>query len=669
MKKTFTYQLTLIFLLVASCNFTGNRNDLETENIFMADSLLTSTGNTRLDSLLRIVATSSQDTNLARLYYDIGDEYFYYKRNLDIAKEYYLKTKTLSEKLKWNEGIFQYTRGISGYYQEIGLIDSAIIVNKDMLELAKREKNDQWIAVTLGNLGISYSKKGWPQSALECYLEVIPVFENLYDKYRVGHLYYLIGVVYEKLCLYDEQLLYSEKAIEIYNEKPDTLIRLGILFNYASALMRKREIDKAEFFLNESQRILTLYNYTNYLHLLYQYFADLEMIRYDFDKAEIYYQKKLEFVQELYATNDYNACLGLAQIELYKGNYKKAEEYANKALELVINIKMGEDKRRCYLVFSYIELARNNYSKSFYYRQIGDSIWNSQIATMAISNAKEMEAKYETEKKELKITALENEKRMMRTIFLLGGIVLLLILTFFIFLWRWNVQKKRNAEQQHQLAKIRIKQLEQEKQLVATQSLLEGETNERSRLARDLHDGLGGMLTNVKINMLEVKKDVVSEKTEMQHLDMAIELIDKSVREMRRVAHHLMPDTLSRFGLKPAIHDFCLSIPSVQFTYYGDESRINPQLEIIIYIAILELINNALKHANCKKIAVQIVQETDRISFNVQDDGCGFDPETVQEGMGMQNIRNRVAAYNGNIYIDSRLGEGTEVNVELRIEN
>jgi len=146
-------------------------------------------------------------------------------------------------------------------------------------------------------------------------------------------------------------------------------------------------------------------------------------------------------------------------------------------------------------------------------------------------------------------------------------------------------------------------------------------------------------------------------------------LLDSSVQEMRRVAHHLMPDSLSRFGLKPAVSDFCSNLPSVQFTYYGDESRLDSKLEVMIYRSIHELVNNALKHAGASQIMVQIIQEPGRIAFTVQDDGCGFDPSTETEGMGLQNIRTRVASYNGLLDISSKAGEGTEINVELKVES
>ena len=107
--------------------------------------------------------------------------------------------------------------------------------------------------------------------------------------------------------------------------------------------------------------------------------------------------------------------------------------------------------------------------------------------------------------------------------------------------------------------------------------------------------------------------------------------------------------------------------PLIVFNYYGDETRLDLKLEALIYRCIHELVNNALKYAAASQIMVQIIQEADRISFIVQDDGCGFDPSVETEGIGLKNVRSRVASVGGDIQIDSKAGEGTEVNADFKI--
>src|SRR5690606_6364047 len=136
------------------------------------------------------------------------------------------------------------------------------------------------------------------------------------------------------------------------------------------------------------------------------------------------------------------------------------------------------------------------------------------------------------------------------------------------------------------------------------------------------------------------------------------------ISELRRVAHHMMPESLLRYGLKASLTDFCAAIPIAEVHYFGDEVRLSEKVEIMIYRCIHELVNNALKHAQANHINVQLVQEEDRLSFTVQDDGVGFDQSQTTEGMGLQNVRQRVTAFQGEIHIYSS-GQGTEIHVEL----
>jgi signal transduction histidine kinase len=232
------------------------------------------------------------------------------------------------------------------------------------------------------------------------------------------------------------------------------------------------------------------------------------------------------------------------------------------------------------------------------------------------------------------------------------------LLILFIIFYRLSVNKRNLAEQQIRVAEQKINQLEQEKQEIEAQSALKSETEERTRLARDLHDGLGGMLSIIKINL---------ENTE--HIQNAREVLDKSIEELRRVSHHLMPASLLHIGLKASLEDFSLSIPNAQFDYFGNESRLADQIELLIYRCAYELVNNALKYAHATTIYIQLVQDIDHISLIVHDDGCGFDMETIKGGMGIENLRTRITAFNGNMNILSAPGKGTEARIELKIEN
>jgi signal transduction histidine kinase len=275
----------------------------------------------------------------------------------------------------------------------------------------------------------------------------------------------------------------------------------------------------------------------------------------DYNKALEYAKRTVEYARQTNDPSDLASALySLSSCYLKQEKYRESEETAFQALatettDVYINSVL-------YGNIAQANIRMGNSAKGIeYFRKTTNAIRAYSNKNFQ-SSLSEMEVKYETEKKELKIAALEKEKQLMTGLSITGSVVLLLALATFFLLWRWTVQKRRVSEQRQQLAEQQVKQLEQERQLVATQAILDGETQERARLARDLHDGLGSMLTGAKLSLLEMKKDVTLKYADVDRFDRALELLDNSVREMRRVAHHLMPDSLSRFGLKPAVSDF-----------------------------------------------------------------------------------------------------------------
>ena len=148
----------------------------------------------------------------------------------------------------------------------------------------------------------------------------------------------------------------------------------------------------------------------------------------------------------------------------------------------------------------------------------------------------------------------------------------------------------------------------------------------------------------------------------------SLSLIDSTARELRRISHHLLPEELLRGGLCPALADFAISVPGAQFHQIGEQRPLPRDVELVLYRCAYELVNNAIKHAHASHINIQLMQQDGRVTLTVNDDGCGFDTQSsASHGMGLQNIRDRIAHYRGTMDIDSDTTHGTEVNVTLPI--
>ena len=215
-------------------------------------------------------------------------------------------------------------------------------------------------------------------------------------------------------------------------------------------------------------------------------------------------------------------------------------------------------------------------------------------------------------------------------------------------------------QQQH------IRELEKDKQLVAVDSMLKGQEEERSRLAKDLHDGLGGLLSGVKFSLSNMKENLIVTPDNMAVFERSLDMIDTSIKELRRVAHNMMPEMLTKFGLDEALKDYCNTVNAtkllaVKYQSLGMETRLDKATEIIVYRIVQELLNNILKHAAASEVFVQLIRENDRLNIVVEDNGKGFDTAVLEnnKGAGWVNIRSRVEYLKGQLDVHSEPGKGT----------
>jgi len=336
---------------------------------------------------------------------------------------------------------------------------------------------------------------------------------------------------------------------------------------------------------------------------------------------------------------------------------------------------MNDSKADALHLYSEWYAQQGSYKKAYEYQQqykiLSDSI-NSEDSREKISM---MEVRFRIENKEQEITKLKAQEqlsqlsiRQKKTLnyILISGAAALLIISLLAY---------RNYKHKQRLQQQRIAELETEKKLTATEAVLKGEEQERSRLAKDLHDGLGGMLSGIKYSLNTMKGNLVMTPENKLSFERSVDMLDGSIREMRRVAHNMMPEALVKFGLDVALKDFCTDINqsgalNVNYQSIGVEGAVIDQtLAITIYRIVQELINNTIKHAGASSAIVQVSKNGDQISVTVEDDGKGFDTALLKasKGIGWSNIQNRIEFLKGTMDVQSAPGKGVSVHIELTV--
>jgi two-component system, NarL family, sensor kinase len=357
--------------------------------------------------------------------------------------------------------------------------------------------------------------------------------------------------------------------------------------------------------------------------------------------------------QKATAENNNKAGLELAISFFDKSQYYNLE-YKNKKQEVwVYDWKSG-----CYKTLGNFKEAYNNlYKYSVKYSDIINEENFRKITSL--------ERESELQKKEKEI-----DKTKTRNKLLIGSSTGLL--TLITLGYRNFKNKQKVSSQQQELQKQKIAELEKDKQLSAIDAMLQGQEEERSRIAKDLHDGLGGMLSGTKLSFINMKENLVLTPENAVQFDKSLSMLDNTIADLRKVAHNLMPEALVKFGLQEAVRDFCNSIQSstnlkVVYQPFGENRKLSNTAEVFTYRIIQELVNNAVKHANATQIIVQLTNNNNKVGIAVEDDGKGFDVNALanSKGAGMDNIKYRVQYFNGTIDTVTSAGNGTSVNIEL----
>jgi two-component system NarL family sensor kinase len=247
--------------------------------------------------------------------------------------------------------------------------------------------------------------------------------------------------------------------------------------------------------------------------------------------------------------------------------------------------------------------------------------------------------------------------------------VAMLVLAGFIILFVVFYQKKMIQEQ------LKRQQLELDFQQKMMEATLESEENERRRLAGDLHDSVGGMLSTIRVGLTTIAKKL----PDPQIMEHPKQMLDDTLTSVRRISLDLMPSTLEKFGLIAALREICERFQSaalipVSFIEHGETTSMGPKGELKVFRIVQELINNAIKHAQASEINVTVSAASAQLIISVEDDGIGFDPSLKHSGtqngsgLGLYNMENRARLLNATLDFDKQRKKGSKITVTVPYE-
>lgn len=569
-------------------------------------------------------------------------------------------------------------------YINIGLYDTALNYGNAALRLAQQLNFKKGIANSYNNIGIVYRNQGDFPKALDCYFKALKMDEEENNKNEISKRLCNIGIVYWNQGDYPKALDYYLKALQLDNELKNkngiarNLSNIGIVYmeqaDYPKALdYYFKALKMAEELDNKQLQMNTLGNIGNV-------FAG----QVDYQKALDFYFKALNMAEKTGDKNGIATWLGnIGFLYIKTGKFKEAELSLKRAIAIddsigALNFLRIYEERLSRLYDTTAQLAMgvkhyataaDNYKLSLlHYKKamvLKDTLFSQENKKQLVRK----EMNYEFAKKEAaskaghdkQIAIREAEKKRQRII--IWSILMFAIIVFLLLFYRNKFKQKAMIEKEINLQqKLRFK------------AVIDAEEKERRRIAQELHDGLGQLLSTVKLNISATENliDAVH-KTPFNN---SLSLIDTACDEVRTISHNLMPGALIRLGLLSALRELIQKIngsnqlrvnmevnPPAEPA--GFDERLDESAEVAIYRIAQEVLNNIIKHSQAKVVTLILKRSGANFFMYITDDGKGFDTSFIgrNEGIGWQNIYSRSAMLNGTVDIIADPQTGTTVKI------
>jgi two-component system, NarL family, sensor kinase len=626
---------------------------------------------TAADSLKKRMHMDLPDTSMIMVFYAYGE--LFETAAPDTAMLYYNRARDLSIQVGFKRGQAAYASFAIVVLNNQGRFREAMEFAQEALQLYLKAGTRRDLATAYLNVGNEWQYLSDFQAAAGYYLMALKLVEEIGDKATMRIANNNLASIFINLQEYQKGKAYAEKALTLAQELKNDYAISSSLFNIATAEIYLEHYDEA---LERYKDIAVIGLRTgDYIVILDGWLGqgDAYGAAGRHGEAERYYRQVIELAQEKKAPEyEMYAHMGIADVYMKSNRLGLSEKAVWRGIRLATELGSNYELKDLYLKASNLHEKSGNFAGALEFRKKFEILNDSIIGEKSRSNILTQEIKFESEKKEARIRDLETQQQIQElTIrqkhqlnYVLAGVIVSVSIIFFLLYL--------NHRQKQRLQRQRIQELETEKKLTVVEAVLRGEEQERVRLAKDLHDGLGGMLSGIKYALNAVRGTLALTAEHQETFERSLGMLDGSIREMRRVAHNMMPEALVRFGLHAALRDFCNDINQsgalrVSYLSFGvEDAPFEPTLSITIYRIVQELISNTLKHAQASSAIVQIARTNGQLSLTVEDDGRGFDLGVLHaaKGIGWTNIHHRVELVRGKLDVQSGQA-GTSVQIEI----
>lgn len=599
-----------------------------------------------------------------------------------LALNFYEKALVIQIKQGKEYNIAAIKNSIGIVYRRTNYLKKAIFYFEGAQEIFSRLGEKSAEAQARMNLGICYDHLGGREKALEYYYTASIIFNELSDRSLVADIYLNIGKLYERSKNYSVAIEHYQKALQMY-QSDDVNDQVGVVISFCElgdAYSKTGNYAQAMNYLVKSLRLQEKLKSELYLAKTLLDIGRIHFFLNEYDKAESFYQQSWE-VAERTQNRDVKAsiCHQKGLLQQKSQNFQGALNAFKQGMEIAQEIQAQSTIRNILLDLSKIYAEQGDYQKAYEtqlnYVQLNDTL------EADYREAENLEDHYQKERE--KNLQIESEKQQQQAqlekltllvyALMIGGVLVAGLLLSLIRIYR-NGQKNIQTEQDLQLKKQEIEDLITNQELKYLGGILDGQAEERGRIAKDLHDRLGNHLTLVKFNLDALEEPIKSLDAKVQEqYGKTVNLLSDAKQEVRKIAYDIASGILSHFGLISALEDLkekiqSISLIEIVLLNVGFENRrLKASLERHVFQIVQELMSNILNHAEASLVEIQLFWKEKELNLIVEDNGKGFDTEKCHPGMGLKNIQARLSTMDGVCTIDSQSGFGTSVIIDIPI--
>jgi len=636
--------------------------------ILLTTSIFFLTGlkaNTITDSLEYRLSLAN-DTTKIKILCDLCWEYRFL--SADSAILFGNRALQLAEKINYPKGQAQSYNDLGIVFIGCGDFPQALDYFAKSMEIRKQLGDTAGIASLYNKIGIVYQKQGNLKLALENQINALRIYEQLQQDLWIGYCLNNIAIVHQNLENLDKSLEYHFRALEYRKKMKDIYGEGGSYGNIGNVYFKLGDTNTAIAFYEKALQILRRVKDDEAVSVQLRNMGNIYAARGDNAKALELLNESLQLREKMGDQKGISSTLiELGEVFTNQQKYKKAANSLYKGLRIAKEINVVEEEMAAYWGLAKMYSLQHQTDSAFQYTNFyiatKDSVYENRLAQQII----DAQEKYDTEKQQQKIELLTKEKELtdigMKQRKTEIGLLIFLIISLvgagiFVLYRRRQMQKAALDAAAIHHSEMQLK------------AVIDGQEDERRRIARELHDGVGQKLAGIKLNW-EIVSDNLQNSPKIKQLEKMSHMLDDAVSEVRTISHQMMPKELEQFGLVPTIRSilqFNFGNTGIRYNFEdtGMENRLPQNIELGLFRILQELIANILKHAKADTVDIQLVRRSKQIMVMVEDNGKGFDFEKLKNpGIGLMNIESRVEAIDGVLNFETAIGKGTIVTIRI----